>query len=117
MGRGNIIAENIALFTTADNIVLSRYYPKCLVDRPEIKLVLTLFFSLILQVKCGAWRAKEKEASLSSTKDEEERYFEHHNLFIVKLGLISLKQGHICRYGQSQPTEGVVLGSSTRRGH
>jgi hypothetical protein len=92
------------------------------VDRAEIKPVLT-FFSLILQVKCGVWRAKEKEASLPSTKDEEERDFEHHNLFIVKLGLISLKQGRICRYGQSQPpssrtpTEGVVLGSSTSRGH
>jgi hypothetical protein len=51
-------------------------------------------------VKCGVWRAKEKEASLPSTKDEEERDFEHYNLFIVKLGLISLKQEHICRYGQ-----------------
>jgi hypothetical protein len=51
-------------------------------------------------VKCGVWRAKEKSASLPSAKDEEERYFEHYNLFIVKLGLISLKQGHICRYGQ-----------------
>jgi hypothetical protein len=42
-------------------------------------------------VKCGVWRAKDKEASLPSAKDEEERDFEHYNLFIVKLGLISLK--------------------------
>jgi hypothetical protein len=42
-------------------------------------------------VKCGVWRAKEKEASLPLAKDEEERDFEHYNLFIVKLGLISLK--------------------------
>jgi hypothetical protein len=51
-------------------------------------------------VKCGVWRAKEKRTSLPSAKDEEEQDFEHYNLFIVKLGLISLKQGHICRYGQ-----------------
>jgi hypothetical protein len=51
-------------------------------------------------VKCGVWRAKEKRASLPSAKDEEERDFEHYNLFIVKLGLISLKQGRICKYGQ-----------------
>jgi hypothetical protein len=38
--------------------------------------------------------------SLPSAKDEEERDFEHYNRFIVKLELISLKQGHICRYGQ-----------------
>jgi hypothetical protein len=68
-------------------------------DRPEIKPDFHLFF-VILQVKCGVWRAKEKRVSLPSAKDEEERDFEHYNRFIVKLGLISLKQGHICRYGQ-----------------
>ena len=68
-------------------------------DRPEIKPDFYLFF-VILQVKCGVWRAKEKRVSLPSAKDEEERDFEHYNRFIVKLGLISLKQGHICRYGQ-----------------
>jgi hypothetical protein len=65
---------------------------------PEIKPKFDFFF-VILQVKCGVWRAKEKGASLPSTKDEE-RDFEHYNMFIVKLGLISLKQGHIGRYWQ-----------------
>jgi hypothetical protein len=40
---------------------------------PEIKPEFDLFF-VILQVKCGVWRAKEKEASLPSTKEGGARF-------------------------------------------
>jgi hypothetical protein len=78
---GDIIAENIAILSCPDNITIftktSRYYRATIENvastrnRPEIKPKFD-FFSLILQVKCGVWREKEKEASLPSTKDEEE---------------------------------------------
>jgi hypothetical protein len=80
MGLADIIAENSTLFTSA-NIIgqftkIVRYYPAIFENvsgtrtEPEIKPEFDFFFSIILQLKCGVWRAKEKEARFPSTKDE-----------------------------------------------
>jgi hypothetical protein len=86
-------------------VIISRFDPKRRTpwNSLEIKPIFG-FLLVILQIECGVWREKEEEAIFPSTKGEEEQDLERHNLFIVKLGLISLKQGLICRYGQQFAT-------------